>query len=44
MAVSARLPAFTTTGQAGVVARVFDQMFSPGGPFRSITAAATQPI
>jgi NodT family efflux transporter outer membrane factor (OMF) lipoprotein len=44
VAVANRLPAFNITGQAGGVATVFDQMFSHGGPFWSVTLAATQPI
>ena len=44
VAVAARLPAFNITAQAGGVATVFDQMFSHGGPFWSVTLAATQPI
>jgi NodT family efflux transporter outer membrane factor (OMF) lipoprotein len=44
VAVAARLPLFNITGAGGGVASVFDQMFSHGGPFWSVSLAASQPI
>jgi NodT family efflux transporter outer membrane factor (OMF) lipoprotein len=44
VAVAARLPLFNISAAYGGIASEFDQMFAHGGPFWSVTLAATQPI
>jgi NodT family efflux transporter outer membrane factor (OMF) lipoprotein len=44
VAVAARLPLFNISAADGGIASAFDQMFSHGGPFWSVTLGATQPI
>jgi NodT family efflux transporter outer membrane factor (OMF) lipoprotein len=44
VAIAAMIPQFNITAAAGGAATVFGQMFSPGGPFWSLTAGVTQPV
>ena len=44
VAIANMLPQFSITGALGGTATVFQQMFTAGGPFWSITPAVTQPL
>jgi NodT family efflux transporter outer membrane factor (OMF) lipoprotein len=44
VAIAAMIPQFNITAAAGGAASAFGQMFSPGGPFWSLTGSVTQPL